>query len=57
MLTQLAAATAVNGTKRPNKGGKRLAKLFSDKAVTRAPDVAKQYDLTNCLIIIFNKIF
>lgn len=57
MLTQLAAATAANGTKRPNNGGKRLARLFSDKAVTSAPDVAKQYDFTNCLFVIFNQIF
>lgn len=47
MLTQLAAATAASGTNRPISGGNRFTRLFSVKAVARAPDVARQYDLTS----------
>lgn len=48
---------AANGTKRPTNGGNRLAKLFKDRAVASAPEVAKQYDLTNCLKKRCNLIF
>ena len=41
ILTQLAAATAPNGTKRPINGGIDLTKLFNPNAVPRAPPVAK----------------
>lgn len=47
MLTQLAAATAASGTNRPMRGGKRFTRLFSVSAVAKAPEVARQYDLTN----------
>jgi hypothetical protein len=40
MLTQLAAATATKGTRRPTSGGSVLTMAFRPNAVTRAPPVA-----------------
>lgn len=40
MLTQLAAATAANGTRRPANAGPRAAKRFRVRAVKTAPVVA-----------------
>lgn len=49
MLTQLAAATAQNGTKRPTNGGAFLTKLFRPRAVANAPEVANAYEVPSCL--------
>jgi hypothetical protein len=49
MLTQLAAATAQKGTNRPSSGGALLTRLFRPIAVTKAPEVAKAYDVLSCL--------
>jgi len=40
ILTQLAAATAQNGTNLPINGGAFLTKLFKPIAVDKAPPVA-----------------
>ena len=40
MLTQLAAATAQNGTNLPINGEAFLTKLFKPSAVVKAPPVA-----------------
>ena len=49
MLMQLAAHTAVKGTRRPTRGGSLTANLFSPRATTTAPDVAVTYDLIRTL--------
>ena len=49
MLTQLAAATAAKGTKRPTRAGIDFVRLFRPKAVTRAPEVASTYEVPSCL--------
>lgn len=46
---QLAAHTAVKGTRRPTRGGSLTANLFSPRATTTAPDVAVTYDLIRTL--------
>lgn len=51
MLTQLAAATAQNGTKRPTMAGAFLTAAFSVNAVASAPPVAITYDVASCLCV------
>lgn len=49
MLMQLAAPTATRGTRRPKSGFMFFTAWFRERAVTRAPLVAKQYEVTSCL--------
>jgi len=51
MLTQLATATAQNGTNRPTIGGAFLTMLFNVSALPNAPPVAMKYDFASCLKI------
>ena len=46
-LTQLAAATATNGTNRPKIGGIRFVREFKKSAVAVAEDVAMANDVAN----------
>jgi len=50
-LTQLAAATAANGTSLPTIGGIVLVKAFNPRAVTSAPLVASTYDVPSCVFV------
>lgn len=49
-LTQLAAATAANGTNRPKIGGIRRVIEFKNNAVAVADDVAMANEVANRLV-------
>lgn len=49
-LTQLAAATAANGTKRPKIGGMRRVIELRKRAVAVADDVAMANDVPNRVV-------